>query len=102
LKIREKVFEELTVDDLSGDDGSDRLIDFMTKHLGKDELEDALQTFEDFEDYQREKHETIDQYISNFDQKYTWIKAAMKLGLLPEILALKLLRRASLSGEEKI
>lgn len=100
LKIREKVFEELTVAELNSDDGLDKLIVFMNKHLGKDELEDSLQRFEDFEDYQRGV-ETIDQYIGNFDQKYARIKAN-KLVLPSEILAFKLLRRAGLTEEEKM
>ena len=53
---------------------------------------DALQKFEDFEDYTRSADETIDQYIANFDQKYTRIKVN-NLTLPPpppEMLAFKL------------
>ncbi len=101
LKIREKVFEEVSIEELNGEDGLGTLIAFLDRHLGTDELEDSLQKFEDFEDYKRNENETIDQYIGNFEQKYARVKA--KNLVLPDpILAFKLLKRAGLSKEERL
>ena len=98
--VREKVFDELSIADLKSEDGLDKLIAFLDKILGKDDLEDILEKFEDFEDFRRGDENTSD-YIAKFDQKYSRIK---KKGLkLPsEILAFKLLKRANLSKEEKL
>ena len=101
LKIKEKVFEEIKVEDLNKDGGLDTLIAFLDKHLGRDDLEVALEKFEDFEDYSRKSDESISQYIANFDQKYSRIRAE-NITLPPEILAFKLLRRAGISRSEKL
>ena len=101
LKIREKVFEEIKLADLNVEGGLDTLIDFLDKQLGKDELENALERFEDFEDYSRHSDESISQYIANFDQKYSRIRS-QNINLPSEILAFKLLRRAGISREEKL
>jgi hypothetical protein len=99
-RIREKVWDEITLDKLKVDGGFKELTNFMDLKLGKDELEDSLEKFESFEDYQR-TDEDITQYIDNFDSRYQKIdKKGMKL---PEpILAFKLLRRANLTKEEKL
>ena len=101
LKIREKVFEEIKLEDLNVEGGLDTLIEFLDKQLGKDELENALERFEDFEDYSRHSDESISQYIANFDQKYSRIRS-QNINLPSEILAFKLLRRAGISREEKL
>ena len=94
------MFDELSLDELKLDDGFDKLVEFMTKHLGKDDLDDALAKFEMFEDYIRE-NESIDTFIDNFDLKYHKIlKKGMKLP--SEILAFKLLRKAKITRDEKL
>lgn len=100
-RIREKVFDEIHLADLKRDNGLDILINFLDKHLGKDDLEDSLTKFEEFEDYVRQPDESIETYISNFDRKYHRIlKKAMRLP--SEILAFKLLRKARITREEKM
>ena len=99
-KIREKVFETLGVDKLDADNGLKELLDFMNIHLGKDDLEDAWNKFEEFEDYRR-VDENMTQFISCFDQKYQRVKAK-GLTLPVCILAFKLLKSAMLSKEEKL
>lgn len=98
-KIREKVFDQIKLEDLKKETGLETLIEFLDKHLAKDDLADSLTKFEDFEDYRRAESQTIVEYISVFDAKYRKIeKKEMKLP--PEILAFKLLRRANISKEE--
>ena len=45
------------------------LTDYLDKNLGKDDLVDSLETFEDFEDYTR-SGQSINDYVAEFDQKY--------------------------------
>jgi len=99
--IREKVFDQIKLDDLKKDDGLDTLITFMDKHLGKDDLTDSLEKFEDFEEYHRTGGQNIREYVETFDSKYRKIeKKNMKLP--SEILAFKLLRRANITKDEKM
>ena len=100
-KIREKVFDQISLDDLKEDTGLTTLITFMDKHLAKDDLADSLAKFEDFEDFQRGPNQSIQDYVETFDAKYRKIeKKNMKLP--SEILAFKLLRRAKITKEEKM
>ena len=52
-KIREKVFDQIPLDDLKSDDGFTVLLNFLDKLLAKDDLSDSLEKFEDFEDFKR-------------------------------------------------
>jgi hypothetical protein len=99
--IRERVFDELDLGDLKKEDGLEHLITFMDKHLGKDDLADSLEKFEDFEDFKRESGQNINDFISKFDQKYHKImKLDMKLP--PAILAFMLLKKSNITKSEKM
>ena len=97
--IREKVFDELAISDLKADTGLDTLLTFLDNKLQKDDLADSWDKFNDFEEYKREKGQSISDYISKFDQKYKKI-VRKKMTLPSEILAFKLLKRATLNPEE--
>lgn len=100
-RIREKVFDQVKLEDLKSETGLTILIEFLDKHLAKDDLADSLEKFEDFEDFRRSDGQSVNEYISIFDAKYRKIeKKNMKLP--PEILAFKLLRRSLISKEEKM
>lgn len=99
--IREKVFDELTPDEMGGDKGLDKLIEFLDAKLAKDDLADSLEKFEDFEDFNRTKGQSVTDYISKFDQKYNRL-VKLRITLPQEILAFKLLRRANITKEEKL
>lgn len=100
-RIKDKVFNQISIDDLKGEDGLDILLAFLDKHLGKDDLADSLEKFEDFDDYRRKEGQTINEFISMFDAKYR--KMEKKSMALPsEILAFKLLKKANISREEKL
>lgn len=98
-QIREKVFDQISIDDLKKEDGLDILIAFLDKHLKKDDLADSLEKFGEFEDFQRKDGMTISEYIASFDSRYRKIEK-LKMTLPPEILAFKLLRKANISKEE--
>ena len=99
--IREKIFEEMDLEELKTDDGLNKLLIFMDKHLGKDELTDGFEKFEDFENFQRSPDQNINEYIAKFDQKYKRLeKLDMKLPCA--ILAFKLLRKANITSNERL
>ena len=98
-KIREKVFDQIKLDDLKKETGLETLIAFLDKHLAKDDLADSLTKFEEFEDYRRSETQSIVDYIGVFDANYRRIEKK-GMNLPPEILAFKLLRRAHITKEE--
>ena len=99
--IRETVFEEMDLAVLKADDGFEKLVEFFDKKLGKDDLADSLEKYEDFDDFVRDDTLSVSDYITRFDQKYNRIvKKGMKLP--SEILAFQLLRRAKITKEEKL
>ena len=100
-QIREKVFDQISIEDLKKEDGLDTLIAFLDKHLKKDDLADSLDKFGEFEDFQRKDGMSISEYIAFFDSKYRKIEK-LKMTLPPEILAFKLLRKANISKEETL
>ena len=99
-KIKDTVFTQLTVDELSADKGIEELIKLFDKHLGKDSLSDAFDKFNDFERFTRST-ESINEFIGEFDNRYQRLE---KLGIkLPaEILAFKLLNQINITAEEQM
>lgn len=99
--IREQVMEEVKLDDLKKDDGLKTLLTFMEKKLGKDDMEDSLEKYEEFKNCRREQDQKIGEFIHEFEQKYNRI---LKKGIkLPEeILCFELLSSANISKPEKM
>ena len=52
-KIKDKVFDQIALDELKNENGLDKLIAFYDKHLGKDDLADSIEKFEDFDDFKK-------------------------------------------------
>ena len=100
-RFKEKVLSELSLDDLKNENGLDILIEFLDKHLMKDELSDSLEKFEEFEDFLRVEGQCIAEYIASFDSRYRKIDK-LNLKLPSEILAFKLFRKANINKEEKM
>ena len=99
--ISENVFSQLSVDDLNQENGLDILIKFLDSILGKDELTDTLEKYEDFENCQRADNQTIREFIASFDLKYKKLEK-LKIKLPSEILALKLIRKANISKQMRM
>ena len=100
-KIKEKVFESVPLEDLKKENGLETLIQFLDKHLQKDDLEEAWQRFEEFEECSKTSAESMTKYIDDFDRKYTRIKE--KGVTIPEnLLAFKLLKGAGLTRDERL
>ena len=95
-QIKDKVFDQISIDDLKGNFGLNILIAFLDKHLAKDDLADSLEKFDDFK---RNDGQSINEYIAVFDSKYRKIE---KTSLPSEILAFKLLKKANITKEERL
>ena len=100
-KIREKVFDQLQLEDLKGVNGMSILLNFLDKHLSKDDLTDSLDKFEDFDNIERKEGQGIQEYIAMFDLKYRKIQKK-HMTLPSEILAFRLIKRANITREEKL
>ena len=96
-QIREKVLDQIPVDDLKSDEKFTVLLNFVDQHLAKDDLTDSLEKFEDFEDFKRADGQS-NEYVSQNTGKSKSIKTT----LLAEIFAFKLLRKANITKEEKL
>ena len=99
--IREKVFDQLQLEDLKGENGISILLNFLDKHLSKDDLTDSLDKFEDFDNIERKEGQSIQEYIAMFDLKYRKIQKK-HMTLSSEILAFRLIKRANITREEKL
>ena len=100
-RIREKVFNEISVDDLNKEEGLKTLKTFMDKHLKKDDLTDRWLKYDDFDECKRGDNESIDQFLVNFDEKY---KRILKGGttISSDILAFMMLKRARITKDERL
>lgn len=99
-KLCEKIFTVVKRDVLKKDDGFEKLITFLDKELGKDDLEEIVSIYDDFEDCRKRSGESMNKYISTFDHKSNLLKGK-GITLPPEILGFKLLRGAGLTKEER-
>ena len=98
--IKEKVFNEIPSEDLKTDDGLTILLKFLDKPLGKEDLVDSLEKYEDFERFERNAGQSINEYLSSFEWKYKKIEnKGMKI--LAKVLAFRLIKKANISGDEK-
>ena len=50
-QIREKVFDQIPIDNLKSADVLNVLLNFLDQHLAKDDLSDSPEMFEDFDDF---------------------------------------------------
>ena len=66
-RVREQVFEEISIDDLGKDDGLKTLLKFMDSKLGKDDMEDSLEKYEEFKNCKRTKNQKITDFILEFE-----------------------------------
>ena len=101
-RIKEKVFDEPKVEDLNIENGVSVLLAFLDKNLLLyNELMNSYNKFEDFEDFERKHGQNIREYVFNFDLKLSRLEK-LNIKIPSEILALKLLRKANLSKQERM
>ena len=99
--IKEKVFGLLKLDDLNSENDMSLLFQFLDKHLLADELIDSLKKFEDVENFERKHGQTIREYVNYFYLRSSKLEK-LNRKIPSEILALKLLRKANLSKQERM
>ena len=100
-QIKDKVFDQISIDDLKSDFGLSLLIEFLDKHLAKDDFTDSLEKNDDFDDFRRKEGQSIHEYIAMFDTKYRKIEKK-SMSLPSEILAIKLLIKANITNEKRL
>ena len=100
-RIRDQVMEDVKLEDLKKYDGLETLIKFMEKKLGKDDLEDSLEKYEEFKNCRRKSEQKISGFIIEFEQRYNRI-ANKGIKLPQEILCFELLSNANISKQEKM
>ena len=89
------------MEDLKTADGFTILLKFMDKLLGTDDLVDSLEKYEEFEKVESKPGQPINEYLSSFIWKYRKIEnKGMKLPA--EVLAFRLIKKANISGDEKV
>ena len=101
FKVRENVLNNLSLDELKGENGLDTLIQYLDVYLGKDDLSDRFEKYEDFENFQRTNGQNIREFIADFDSKYRKL-LKMSINLPPEILAFKLLKTVNITKHQKM
>ena len=98
---RENVLSQLSLEDLKQENGLEILINFLDSFFGKDEISDALEKYEDFENFQRADNQSIRDFIACFDMKYRKLEK-LNINLPQEILAFKMLGKANISREMRL
>ena len=70
INIREKVFDEMDLSVLNGQNGVDELIKFLDPWYKKDELSSAYEARASFDHYRRADGSLMEEYIVEFDKLY--------------------------------
>ena len=98
--IRDKVFTEMTVEELNVDDGLKKLITFLDKEYKKEEIAEVYDAWSKFDKLNRSSGETMENYLREFDKCQKQIK---KFGIeMPDpVLAFQLLDYSGISQSEK-
>ena len=73
----------------------------MDLKLGKEDLEESIEKYEEFKNCKRSKNKKITEFISGFEQNYSRI-ATKNIKLPEEILAFELLSNANISKQDKM
>lgn len=99
--IKERIMEEMELEEWNCADGFKNVVTFLEKHLKKDELTDRYEKYVDFETYERKTGDDIKTYVQLFDQKYNRVrKLGMKIS--SQMLGLKLLMKANLTDSDRM
>ena len=67
--IRDKVFSELSIDELNEDDGVKKFTDFMDKIFKKDELSEAYEVYTEFDRFKRSMVKTMEEYVNEYEKQ---------------------------------
>ena len=98
--IRDKVFSELSIDELNEDEGVKKLTDFMDKIFKKDELSEAYEVYTEFDRFKRSMVKTMEEYVNEYEKLYNKTKK-FKMELPQPVLAFKLLEGSELEMKDR-
>ena len=98
FKTREYLISKLTKEDITADDGITKILQHMDSHLKRDDLGLLWEKYVSFDSVER-GNKSITEYISDFDVKYSELTKQGDVKLPQSILALMLIRKASLSPD---
>ena len=97
---REKVFNELTLDDLKTDDGLNKLLEFIRKYCKDEGIAGIYTEYAKFDDIWKGRMDSMQKYIDEFDRLQKRMKK-INVQYPDSVLALKLLHRSGLSEADK-
>ena len=99
-EVRSKIFEEVDIDKLGIDDGVSVLLQHLDKWYKKDEMSAAYEAWIRFDNFRREKEDTMEKYILEFVKRNA-VLSKYKVVIPKCILAFKLLDSAGLEVKDK-
>lgn len=99
-EVRDKVFAEVNIADLAKDDGVDTLLQHLDKWYKQDEMSAAYEAWTRFDNYSKEKEDTMEKYILEFVKRWTVLEKH-NVSISKSILAFKLLDSAGLDVKDK-
>lgn len=99
--LRERVFESLSPEILSAENGLEKVLEFLDKELGKDAIDDVIEKWDDFDSCRKESEQSLEDFIADYELKSNRVKAT-GTNLSSEILAYMLMKRAGLTNLERM
>ena len=100
-QIRDKVFSEIKIDDLKGDEGFKKLIEYFDSQFAKDDLSETYERYVAFERCKRQKDQKINNFILEYEKKYTLLSNKDGASFTDVILAIKLIDSSNLSEVDR-
>ena len=74
----ERIVEQLTVEDLTADDGMGTLFDKLDQNFLEDAIDEMFGSFRDVFEYKKPKQSSVAEYIIAFEQKWDKKSAGCK------------------------
>lgn len=99
-QVKDKLFNELKIEELNTDGGMALLIGFMDKLFKKDELTQVYERYVSFDRFRRVKDMRMESYIGEFEKLYNLTKKHA-MTLPQNVLAFKLLECALLDHKDR-
>jgi len=97
---REFLSSRLAMEDLTAEDGYDKVLAKLDEHLRRDDTGRLWESFVNFDKFQRTKDMSVSEYISRFDILYHQLNKTGDVTLPASVLGLLLIRRANLTPDE--
>ncbi|CAL4069464.1 unnamed protein product [Meganyctiphanes norvegica] len=98
--IKNKIFTELETADLQSTNGVDKILEYMDKLYLKDDLLNANEMFNNFDDYVKKPSDTMKEYVMEFDRLYRRCEKYTVLKIGDGALGFYLLKKAKLDDRE--